>query len=288
MTETKKISAAPSWLALTENRKQFVFLPERAEVVKRIFELAIGGMGSYAIANYLDDRKVPPFTKSESWDHTTIDYMLRNRATYGEYQPRSFAGGHKKGVPSGPPISNYYPPVIDKETFEAAQVARRQNLANRGRKGNDLANLFGGMTFCGYCNNEVVLDRVANVQVLVCRRVLDESGCSRSSWTYRDFEKTVLTFLAHPALAEQQPQDVRTTVVKLAAEVALLPLEENQRYARRVDISILLKQVVARLLLHSSGSRGQRLPTAQIRKDMEGRFLEVHLAGDRVYKCISV
>ncbi len=44
MTQTKKISAAPSWLGLTENREQFVYLPERAEVVKRIFELAIGGM----------------------------------------------------------------------------------------------------------------------------------------------------------------------------------------------------------------------------------------------------
>lgn len=288
MTQTKKISAAPSWLGLTENREQFVYLPERAEVVKRIFELAIGGMGSYAIAKYLDERKVPPFTKSESWDHTTIDYMLRNRATYGEYQPKSFAGGQKKGVPRGLPISNYYPPVIDKETFEAAQVARGQNLAHRGRKGNDLANLFAGMTVCGYCNGEVVLDRVANVQVLVCRQVLDASGCSRSSWTYRDFEKTVLAFLAHPALAEQQLYDLRNTVVRLAAEIASLPTEETQRYARRVDITVLLKQIVDRLVLHSSGPSSQRLPTAQIRKDVEGRFLDVHLADGRVYKCISL
>jgi len=125
----KKISAAPSWLSLTDDRSAFVFLPERAEIVQRIFYLAIGGMGSYAIANYLDEQKVPTFTQSPNWDHTTIDYMLRNRATYGEYQPKSFAGGNKKGIPSGPPISNYYPAVVDKATFDAAQIARQQNLA---------------------------------------------------------------------------------------------------------------------------------------------------------------
>ncbi|WIW49928.1 recombinase family protein [Bradyrhizobium sp. 62B] len=53
-------------------------------------------MGSYTIANYLDELKVPTFAGSLNWDHTTIDSMLRNRATYGEYQPKSFAEGHKR------------------------------------------------------------------------------------------------------------------------------------------------------------------------------------------------
>jgi hypothetical protein len=57
----KKISACPSWLNLSEDRRSFIFLPDRAEVVKKIFELSIGGLGSYAIANVLNKQKVPPF-----------------------------------------------------------------------------------------------------------------------------------------------------------------------------------------------------------------------------------
>ncbi|MBP0116393.1 recombinase family protein [Bradyrhizobium vignae] len=284
----KKISAAPSWLGLSDDRKQFLFLPERAEVVRRIFELAIGGMGSYAIANYLDERKVPTFTNSESWDHTSIDYMLRNRATYGEYQPKSFAGGHKKGIPSGPPISDYYPAVIDRKTFETAQIARRQNLANRGRKGNDLANIFAGLAKCAYCGHELIFHRVANVQVLACDQVLNGKGCTRTAWTYEDFEITVLPFLAHPALVERAQGDRKVKLVELADKIANLPTSQEP-YAVRVDISVLLKGIIAEMVVHSAGIvSNPRLPSASITKDVRGRFLEIRLWDGPLEKCICI
>lgn len=285
----KKISAAPSWLSLTDDRSAFVFLPERAEIVQKIFYLAIGGMGSYAIANYLDEQKVPTFTQSPNWDHTTIDYMLRNRATYGEYQPKSFAGGHKKGIPSGPPISNYYPAVVDKATFDAAQIARQQNLAHRGRKGNDLANIFGGLCWCAYCGSEVIFHRISNVQVLVCEQVLSEGACSRSAWTYSDFETTVLAFLAHPALLDCVGREERAALCDLVQEIEALSLDQDQRYSRRVNITVLLKQIVTGLNVHSAGKlTPPRHSSAQIRKDINGRSVEIQLRDGPVYRCISI
>ena len=287
--EKKRISAAPSWLGLSEDRRNFLFIPERAEVVRRIFELAIGGMGSYAIANYLDEKQVSSFTQSESWDHTTIDYMLRNRATYGEYQPRSFANGHKKGIPNGSPIPNYYPAVIDRETFELARVARRQNLSTRGRKGNDLANIFAGLPKCAYCGSEVVLHRVTNVQVLLCEQVRSGSGCTRTAWTYRDFEVTALAFLAHPALVDRMQDGQKDTLLKLIGKIADLSATEQRRYAARVDIAVLLKQIITELVVHSAGvAFPARLPSAQISKDLPGRFLQIRLWDGRIDKCLSV
>ena len=285
---SKKISAAPSWLGLTEDRRKFVFLRERAEIVRRIFELAIGGMGSYAIANYLDEQKVPPFGPSPNWDHTTIDSMLRNPATYGEHQPRSFAGGHKKGVPSGPPIPDYYPAVVDREMFRAAQAARRQNLANRGRKGNDLANVFSGLTTCAYCGSDVVFHRNGEFRFLVCLGVLSDGNCSRTAWTYRDFERTVLAFLAHPALAEQLHGNQRDTLLKLVQEIEYLSTAANQLYVRRVNLSVLLKPMIT-VAVHSAGVISTpRHRSAQVRKDVSGRFLEIRIWGGPPYKCISV
>lgn len=285
----KKISAAPSWLGLSDDRESFVFLLDRATIVQKIFELAIGGMGSYAIANYLDEQGVPTFTQSPEWDHTTIDYMLRNRATYGEHQPKSFAAGHKKGVPSGPPISDYYPAVINRQTFEAAQVARQQNLANRGRKGNDLANIFGGICSCAYCGSKVIFHRVSNVQVLVCEKVLNESGCSRSAWTYKDFETCTLAFLAHPALLDKVGAEQRDVLLELVEEIRGLSANQDRRYARRVNITMLLKQTVSSLVVHSAGSLARpRHTSAQVRKDINGRYLEVQLRNGPLYRCISI
>ncbi len=290
MTENKKkISAAPSWLGLSPDRLSFLFVPERAEVVRRIFELAIGGMGSYAIANYLDGRKVPPFTQSEDWDHTTIDYMLRNRATYGEYQPRSFASGHKKGIPNGPPVPDYYPAIIDKETFEAAQIARKRNFANRGRKGNDLGAIFARIATCAYCGDDVVSHRIANVHVLACEQVLNGDGCSRTAWTYRDFEIAVLAFLTHPALAERLQGEQRDKLLDLADKITDLSEEQERHYAARIDIAILLKQIVTELVVHSAGaSSTPRLPSAQISRDVKGRYLEIRLWDGRLDKCLCV
>ncbi|MBR1092717.1 recombinase family protein [Bradyrhizobium manausense] len=289
MSDDKKISAAPSWLGLSEDRRSYVFRPERAEVVRRIFELAIGGMGSYAIANYLDGKKVPTFTNSENWDHTTIDYMLRNRATYGEYQPKSFAGGHKKGVPNGPPIPNYYPAVIDRNTYETAQIARKQNLANRGRKGNELANIFGGLTRCAYCGNEFVLHRVTNIQVLACAQDLNGIGCSRTAWTYRDFEITLLAFLAHPALADRLQGRQKDKLIELIDRIVDLSTNQERSYPLRVDIAVLLKEIVTEIIVHSAGDiSAPRLPSAQISKDVRGRYSEIRLWDGQLDRCLSL
>jgi hypothetical protein len=277
------------WLGLSDDRQRFLFLPERATIVRRIFELAIGGMGSYAIANYLDKQQVPPFTQSPNWDHTTIDYMLRNRATYGEYQPKSFAKGHKKGIPNGPPISDYYPAVIDKETFETAQVARRQNLTRHGRKGVDLANIFAGLTSCAHCGGEVILHRVTNIQVLACEQVLKGHGCTRTAWTYRDFEATTLAFLAHPALAERLEGEQRVKIEKLAKLIGDLSRDQERLYAMRVDITVLLKQLITKIVVQSAGEVStSRIATAQVRKDVSGRFLTMQFLDGPLYRCISI
>ena len=39
----KKIKNAPGWLGLSEDRTEFIYLPDRAEIVEYIFQLSIGG-----------------------------------------------------------------------------------------------------------------------------------------------------------------------------------------------------------------------------------------------------
>jgi hypothetical protein len=276
-TSMKKISACPSWLELSKDRSSFVFVPERAKIVRMIFELSIGGLGSYAIADRLTRQKIAPFGASEKWDHTTIDSMLRNRAMLGERQPRSWGGRGKKGAPVGEPISNYYPAVVDEATFQAAQVARQRNLSvGRGRKGNNVANIFTGLTTCLYCGSAVKFHSHGESKSLICAKVLEDAGCIRAGWSYGNFESSVLSFLGHPLLLERLTGDRQKVVAGLAGDIKRLL--EPETYDLRLEITSLLKRVLTELKVASAGAEPMpTLPEALVRRDNPQRFFEIRL-----------
>jgi Recombinase len=285
----KKLSACPSWLDLSEDRSSFVYVPEKAEIVRRIFELSIGGLGSYSIAKKLDRQNVPPFTSSPNWDHTTIDSILRNRATVGEHQPKSYAGGSKKGVPVGLPISGYYPAVIDESTFQAAQEARQRHLAvGRGRKGNDLANVFGGLTTCGYCGEAVRFHSNGSAKSLICARVLEGRGCFRVGWSYKNFEQSVFHFLCHPALRDTQGSSLeRAELTRLVEAIRHLPV--TNPLDPRLEIASKLKGIVSELKLLSAGKEANAtLPGSLIRRDQPGRLFAIRLWQGPSYEGLPV
>ena len=183
----KRIKNAPSWLKLSSDRTSFVYLPDRAEIVRQIFQLSIDGFGGYSIAKLFNKKQIPGFGSSKKWDQSTVHNMLTNRATIGEYQKRQVIDGKVEFV--GEPVPNYYPAVIDAETFEAAQIARRQNMVNRsGRRGKTITNLFSGLASCFYCAQAMKFYS-NNGKSLMCSDVLSGHGkCPRFAWTYQDFE----------------------------------------------------------------------------------------------------
>jgi hypothetical protein len=284
----KKLSACPSWLDLSEDRSSFIYVPEKAEILRRIFELSIGGLGSYSIAKQLDRQNVSPFTQSTKWDHTTIDSILRNRATVGEHQPKSYAGGSKKGIPVGPPVPGYYPVVIDERTFQAAQEARRRHLAvGRGRKGNDLANLFTGLTRCGYCGEAVRFHSNGSSKSLICARVLEGRGCIRVGWSYKNFEQSVFHFLCHPALPVIQETLERAELRALVDAIRHLPT--TNALDARLEIASKLKSIVSELKLLSAGKEANpTLPASLIRRDQPGRLFAIRLWQGPVYEGLPV
>jgi len=289
MPGPRKISACPSWLALREDRLGFVYQTERAEVVKKIFKLAIGGIGAYAIAQLLDKEGIRPFGSSATWDHSAIDSMLRNRATVGEYQPKSFANGAKRGVPTGSPVPNYYPAVIDEATFQAAQAARRQNLTSRrSARGRNLANIFDGLATCAYCGNELKsLSNSDNTRSLVCSRDMDSEGCTRTAWSYSDFEANVLQFLAHPALVAMLDGEKRESLSGLVSDIKVLAV--NDVYAARCNIAIALERVVTKLNVASAGAKPvPRTSNTKIRRNISGRYYDIRLWDGPILRGLAV
>jgi hypothetical protein len=283
---SKKLSACPGWLGLSEDRTSFIFLPDRAEIVRRIFEASIAGLGGYTIAKQLNAKKVPPFGPSPKWDQSTINNMLRNRATIGEHQPKRYR--NRKEFLEGDPIPDYYPAVIEESLFEAAQIARQKNLASgRGRKGHLVTNLFAGLMTCAYCAGPVRFHSNGNAKSLICSKVIRRLGCYRMAWSYRDFENSFFDFVKTHESDLALEQDEQEALAKLGMHIRAIAGPEV--YDARMGIAITLKATVSELKIASAGAAPiAGKPDARIRRDGPGRYFEVKFRGGSAHTGFSL
>ncbi len=139
----------PLWVK--EEAGKLVEIPERADAVRRIFELSGAGYGLNRILKKLNEEGVPAFGPSGRWSVSYIDLILKDRRAVGELQPRTKkkAAGDKDdkgGVnrPDGEPIADYFPAVVTEQQWHRARAGSIQRDRGRGRPMKDI-NLFGGL-----------------------------------------------------------------------------------------------------------------------------------------------
>jgi DNA invertase Pin-like site-specific DNA recombinase len=111
---------APSWIR-AEMGKKAVAIPEHAATVRRIFELAIFGLGCKKIVRKLEEEGRAPFIPGHAWNPGFIQNVLCSRAVLGEYLPHKLVNGRR--VPVGEPIPDYYPAIITQSEWNAARAA---------------------------------------------------------------------------------------------------------------------------------------------------------------------
>ncbi len=147
---------APKWLVVSETG--FNVDRDRASVVQRIFNMAINGYGKALTAKNLNADGIPAFkstpTKAIAWGSSSVDKILKNRATLGEYQMFSVQGRTDgKREPRGEPVRDFYPRIIDDTTFYAAQSAVNERKLARSTKQSKNFNLWSGLCFCRECKS---------------------------------------------------------------------------------------------------------------------------------------
>src|SRR5258708_6989254 len=142
IAKEKLTARCPSWLRLKEDRRGFGVNEERAAVVRRIFDEAASGIGTYTIVRRLNEDRIPTFMGKvptsegeEGWQNSTVNKILSSAAAVGTFQPNRMDGG--KRTPDGEPIRNYFPRIVSQQVFEAAQRGRldRKTKPQNGKKG---------------------------------------------------------------------------------------------------------------------------------------------------------
>jgi hypothetical protein len=142
---------------LVENNTWSV-VEDRADIVRRIFALAMAGHGALAICKRLNDAKVPtldagrtrgPMPKSGvragDWRQSTVKHLLGYRAVIGEY----VSGDGATTVPG------YWPVIIDAETFHAVAAVRATKAARGLRHDQAPKSIVAGLAVCAKCGRSM-------------------------------------------------------------------------------------------------------------------------------------
>jgi len=186
----------PYWLEVIgdgkKTKKEIQIIPERAKVIRKIFELAASGYGGMAITRTLNKQKTAVFGKSKAWHVSYVKKILKNEAVYGKYIPYTRAKGVKRQL-DGEPTENYYPEIISKEKFLAVRTHCQDRVNKGGRDKATGENLFSGLLECGTCGGPVAYANKGNGLVyLVCLSAKNGSDCPYLSVPYKEFEARIL------------------------------------------------------------------------------------------------
>jgi DNA invertase Pin-like site-specific DNA recombinase len=192
----------PYWLKPAQADNGFELIPDRVNVVKRVFQMSHDGVGNGTIAKTLNSENVPTFSGKETgWHKSYIQKILINPAVYGELRLFLQRDGEKTPVEV---IADYYPAVISKEEWLITASSRDSRREKGGiRKGKQLSNLFSGLIHCGYCVGSMTMGSYTNVRLngdridkrhIHCSTALRGLGCKCIRWEYTNLERLVLQF----------------------------------------------------------------------------------------------
>ncbi|EEX91993.1 site-specific recombinase [Vibrio orientalis CIP 102891 = ATCC 33934] len=160
-----KTNNKPFWLDLSDDKTSFI-LNESAELVREIYELSIGGMGSHLISKHLNAKGIPS-PKGKTWGDAVITKVLNTKAVLGEYQPNQRV--NRKSVPIGEPIQDFYPSVINEQTFylSQAQIKQRAKSLKRGSTSSHL-NILKDVGTCRRCSAPLRLQKQSHLYYFRC------------------------------------------------------------------------------------------------------------------------
>jgi DNA invertase Pin-like site-specific DNA recombinase len=129
----------PAWCRAEGGKP--VAIPERAEVVNRIFELA-KHEGHAKIVQRLTAERVAAFGPAGHWTRSYVANILCDRRALGQFQPHK--GRRRKRRADGRPIEGYFPAVVTQQAFDDAKDGADERRKKPGRVGSHV-NVFAGL-----------------------------------------------------------------------------------------------------------------------------------------------
>lgn len=142
--------------------RQFVVVPDEAELVKRVFKLYIDGLGLQAIANILNKDGIKP-KFSDKWSKGSLQLIINNYNYTGDLiLQKTFRENHltkltkvNRGEYDRYLVPEHHEEIISKEDFELAQQIRQQRIViYKSRDVTKIRYPYSGLIVCGCCGDK--------------------------------------------------------------------------------------------------------------------------------------
>lgn len=151
-----KSKMCPYWLRLNDDKSDYFIIEEKANVVRKIFQMKLDGMGADSIVRAL--RKEGIKTSSGRWFNVgTVRKYLKNERVMGWLRKTSTVytdDGRTERQPTNQVIKDYYPAIISEEEFNAVQMSfKKMTSGKRGK----IANPLRGLMECPKCGRVMTL-----------------------------------------------------------------------------------------------------------------------------------
>lgn len=186
----------PGWLkvVVVDGERRIEPIPERVEIVRRIFTETNAGYGRRQIAMRLNREGKPAFVSKDGWHPSYIQKLLEGRAVLGEYQAyRRGDDGVRR--PVGMPVPDYFPAIVTEKEFVNANRAKEGRKTLKGLPGKGVTNLLRGLARCG-CGASMTRENKGvrgGGAFLVCSNASRGAGCENvRRWKVEDAERIVL------------------------------------------------------------------------------------------------
>jgi DNA invertase Pin-like site-specific DNA recombinase len=179
----------PDWMTVVEGEYQPI--EERADLIRRMFELSAKGYGLRAISNQLkDEQKRIAWPKGEL-DIRRVGNLLRGRRVLGEYQPQSRSTGNQRDDVGGP--IKLYPAIVTLEQFHEVQSGLANRKGTGGSARRKAINVLSHLCRCQHrpegqnipCGSRMTMRTYKDQQPqLTCSSFQRAAGCKCNA-TYR-------------------------------------------------------------------------------------------------------
>lgn len=168
-----------------ENGK-LIIKEDEAEVIQKVFELYIDGMGKQAIASWLREHKI--LYNDREWGYSDVDRALRCQKYIGNiyFSGEVYPGNHES--------------IIDLDTWNKAQRTRDRNYQPRRAEIGDNFLLLGILK-CGYCGRTMRIKSRKNKNNLVWYYACNGAArlktyCPQAKyWRQDKLEKYIIDYL---------------------------------------------------------------------------------------------
>jgi Recombinase/Recombinase zinc beta ribbon domain len=214
----------PGWLRWNDDAKAIEIIPERAAIVRRMFELADIGWGQHRIAAWLNETTGEPWgrgkRKGTRWHRSYVRKVLTNPAVVGTFTPHTVERDPETRRKLRKPldaIHHRFPAVVDRELFERVS-SRIGSTAPRGRHARtEVRSIFSGVLKCRHCGGTVTRVSKGEYVYLVCSAANSSPRtCQYEALPYNEIEEAFIHGISRTI--EEAPA-VRLDQLRIADQV---------------------------------------------------------------------